>query len=80
MDPNISTADLIMEGGDALFEHKNPCVWVPCLAHRVRKDHYKGMSETERQAVLATQLAQMEERKAKQAAQARELQSTHVNN
>ncbi|KAF5829712.1 RIB43A-domain-containing protein [Dunaliella salina] len=39
---------------------------------RVRKDHYKGMSKTERQAVLATQLAQMEERKAKQAAQAAE--------
>eukprot|EP00983_Pelagomonas_calceolata_P100286 1158550-Pelagomonas_calceolata.AAC.1 len=45
------------------------------LACRVRKDHYKGMSETERQAVLATQLAQMEERKAKQAAQLRDFSS-----
>jgi len=39
--------------------------------HRVRKDHYKGMSEAEKQAVLATQLAQVEERKAKQVAQVR---------
>lgn len=37
--------------------------------HRVRKDHFKGMSEAEKQAVLATQLAQVEERKAKQAAE-----------
>lgn len=28
--------------------------------YRVRKDHYKGMTDTERRAVLATQLAQME--------------------
>lgn len=28
--------------------------------YRVRKDHYKGMTDTERRAILATQLAQME--------------------
>ncbi|KAJ9526128.1 hypothetical protein QJQ45_009591 [Haematococcus lacustris] len=37
-------------------------------AYRVRKDHYKGMSEAEKQAILATQLAQMEEKKARDAA------------
>lgn len=40
--------------------------------YRVRKDHYKGMTEAERQAILATQLAQMEEKKARMAAQAAE--------
>eukprot|EP00798_Chlamydomonas_sp_ICE-L_P013944 gene13944-19880_t len=37
-------------------------------AYRVRKDHYKGMSEAEKQAILDTQLAQMEENKARKAA------------
>ena len=35
---------------------------------RVRKDHYKGMTETEKQAILDTQLAQMEELKARREA------------
>lgn len=39
---------------------------------RVRKDHYKGMSEAERRAIQATQMAQLEEKKARQAAQAAE--------
>lgn len=30
--------------------------------YRVRRDHYKGMTDTERRAILATQLAQMEVR------------------
>ncbi|GFR41104.1 hypothetical protein Agub_g1749 [Astrephomene gubernaculifera] len=34
---------------------------------RVRKDHYKGMTETERKAILDAQLAQMEEKKARRA-------------
>lgn len=34
---------------------------------RVRKDHYKGMTETEKKAVLDAQLAQMEEKKARRA-------------
>mmetsp|Transcript_39826 Transcript_39826/g.88539 ORF Transcript_39826/g.88539 Transcript_39826/m.88539 type:complete len:368 (-) Transcript_39826:472-1575(-) len=38
-------------------------------AYRVRKDHYKGMTEAERKAVLDAQLAQMEENKARRAAQ-----------
>lgn len=33
----------------------------------MRKDHYKGMTETEKQAVLDAQLAQMEEKKARRA-------------
>ncbi len=41
-------------------------------AHRVRKDHYKGMTDAEKKAILATQLAQMEEVKARRAAQAAE--------
>mmetsp|Transcript_10904 Transcript_10904/g.18922 ORF Transcript_10904/g.18922 Transcript_10904/m.18922 type:complete len:368 (+) Transcript_10904:113-1216(+) len=41
---------------------------------RVRRDHYKGMSEAEKQAILATQLAQMEEKKARLAAEAAEEQ------
>jgi len=41
-------------------------------AYRVRKDHFKGMSETEKKAIQATQLAQMEEGRAKRAAQAAE--------
>jgi len=40
--------------------------------YRVRRDHYKGMTDTERRAILATQLAQMEENKARAAAQAAE--------
>lgn len=36
-------------------------------AYRVRKDHYKGMTETEKQAILDAQLAQMEEKKARRA-------------
>ncbi len=38
----------------------------------MRKDHYKGMTDAERKAILATQLAQMEEKKARLAAQAAE--------
>ncbi|GLI69089.1 hypothetical protein VaNZ11_013634 [Volvox africanus] len=34
---------------------------------RVRKDHYKGMTETEKKAILDAQLAQMEEKKARRA-------------
>lgn len=37
--------------------------------YRVRKDHYKGMTETERRAIQDTQLAQIEEMKARRAAQ-----------
>lgn len=37
---------------------------------RVRKDHWKGMSETEKRAILETQLRQMAEAKAKRAAEA----------
>ncbi|KAG2450209.1 hypothetical protein HYH02_000310 [Chlamydomonas schloesseri] len=36
-------------------------------AYRVRKDHYKGMTETEKKAILDAQLAQMEEKKARRA-------------
>lgn len=35
---------------------------------RVRRDHFKGMSEAEKKAILDTQLAQMEENKARRAA------------
>ena len=45
---------------------------LPNTPSRVRKDHYKGMSEAERQAILATQMAQVEEKRARQAAQAAE--------
>lgn len=41
-------------------------------AFRVRKDHYKGMTEAERKAILDTQLAQMEEKKARRAQEAME--------
>lgn len=41
-------------------------------AYRVRKDHFKGMSEAEKRAVNDTQLAQMEEARAKRAAEAAE--------
>ncbi|PNH05806.1 RIB43A-like with coiled-coils protein 1 [Tetrabaena socialis] len=41
-------------------------------AFRVRKDHYKGMTETEKQAILDAQLAQMEEKKARRAQEALE--------
>jgi hypothetical protein len=41
-------------------------------AYRVRKDHYKGMSEAEKKAIQATQLAQIEEARAKRAAQVAE--------
>lgn len=34
---------------------------------RVRKDHYKGMTEAEKKAILDAQLAQMEEKKARRA-------------
>ncbi|KAG2499975.1 hypothetical protein HYH03_002260 [Edaphochlamys debaryana] len=34
---------------------------------RVRKDHYKGMTEAEKRAILDAQLAQMEEKKARRA-------------
>ena len=38
-------------------------------ALRVRKDHFKGMTEAEKKAVLDTQLAQVEEKRARLAAQ-----------
>lgn len=41
-------------------------------AFRVRKDHYKGMSEAEKKAILDTQLAQMEEAKARRELEAAE--------
>lgn len=41
-------------------------------AYRVRKDHYKGMSDAEKKAILDTQLAQMEENKARRAAKEQE--------
>ena len=41
-------------------------------AYRVRKDHFKGMSEAEKRAIQATQLAQIEEARAKRAAQVAE--------
>jgi hypothetical protein len=40
--------------------------------YRVRKDHYRGMSEAERAAIHATQLAQVEEKRAREAAAAAE--------
>ena len=36
---------------------------------RVRKDHFKGMTEGEKKAILDAQLAQVEEKRARQAAQ-----------
>lgn len=41
-------------------------------AYRVRKDHYKGMTETEKKAILDAQLAQMEDKKARREQQALE--------
>lgn len=48
------------------------CLPMLAVPHRTRPDHYKGMSEVEKQAILATQLAQVEERKARLAVQAAE--------
>lgn len=50
-------------------------------AYRVRKDHYKGMSEAEKKAILDTQLQQMEEAKARrEQEQAEELMYARTQN
>lgn len=63
---NMAEMDATMESP---FMTEDPNLAASALsAYRVRKDHFKGMSETEKKAILDAQLAQMEDNKARRAA------------